>query len=195
MMMHDAWGVMPGENDDPIVSVSTFDEFGHYRQPVIVQYAAYFACRDNDNDIEDVIDQSVFYALSPWYGDHVTLYTVNAHAFEVGDHGDGADADNPPPDTPCVVPKTISKWTPDYAALCPLRGWLSPTIIQKYFENTTQYYAHVTSDTLLKRNFKSPNHALNVTRCNEPVACDIVYADTPAINDGSTSGCYDLCWC
>ena len=168
---------------DPIVSSSPFDEFGHYRQRVIVQYAAYFACRDNDNDIEDVIDQCVFHAQRPWDGDHVTLYTVNAHTI---DGGDGTDADNPPPDTPVVVPKTISKRTPNYAALRPLFGWLSPTIIQKTFENTTQY-ARIPCGTLLKRTFKSPNPALNVTRRNEPVACDIVYADTPAINDGSTS--------
>jgi hypothetical protein len=37
----------------------------------------------------------------------------------------------------------------------------------------------------LKRAFKSPNPALNVTRRNEPVACDIVYANVPAIDDGS----------
>jgi hypothetical protein len=37
----------------------------------------------------------------------------------------------------------------------------------------------------LKRAFKSPNPTLNVTRRNEPVACDIIYADVPAIDDGS----------
>jgi hypothetical protein len=36
---------------------------------------------------------------------------------------------------------------------------------------------------LLKQTFKSPNPALNVTRRNEAVACDIVYFDTPATND------------
>jgi hypothetical protein len=39
---------------------------------------------------------------------------------------------------------------------------------------------------MLKRAFKSPNPALNVYRRNESVACDIVYSDTPAIDDGST---------
>ena len=27
----------------------------------------------------------------------------------------------------------------------------------------------------------------HVVTCNDPVACDIVYADTPAIHDGSNS--------
>ena len=40
---------------------------------------------------------------------------------------------------------------------------------------------------MLKRSFKSLNPALNVTERNEPVACDIVYADVPAINDGSVA--------
>ena len=61
-----------------------------------------------------------------------------------------------------------------------------PTIIQKTFENTIQY-AQIPCSTLLKGTFKPPNPALNATRLNEPVACDITYADTtPAIKDGST---------
>jgi hypothetical protein len=50
--------------------------------------------------------------------------------------------------------------------------------------HTTQY-ARLPTGTTLKRAFKSPNPALNVTRCNEPVACDIVYAIVPDIDDGS----------
>ena len=41
--------------------------------------------------------------------------------------------------------------------------------------------------TQLKRVFKSANPALNVPRRSEAVACDIVYADVPAIDDGSTA--------
>jgi hypothetical protein len=52
--------------------------------------------------------------------------------------------------------------------------------------HTTQY-VRLPTGTTLKRAFKSPNPALNVTRRNEPIACDIVYSDTPAIDDGSTT--------
>ena len=96
------------------------------------------------------------------------------------------DADDPTLADPIIVPKITSNHTPDYASLWPLFGWLSPKIIQKTFENTTQY-ARIPCGTLLKRTFKSPNPALNVTRRNELVACDIVYADTPAVHDGSTA--------
>jgi hypothetical protein len=55
---------------------------------------------------------------------------------------------------------------------------------QENLMHITQY-ARLPTGTTLKRAFKSPNPALKVTRCNEPVACDIVYADVPAIDDGS----------
>jgi hypothetical protein len=41
--------------------------------------------------------------------------------------------------------------------------------------------------THLKRFFKSPNPALNVHRRNEDLAADIIYSDTPAVDDGATS--------
>ena len=41
--------------------------------------------------------------------------------------------------------------------------------------------------TVLKKHYKSPNPALNVHCCNEPIATDTVYSDTPAIDSGSTS--------
>lgn len=40
---------------------------------------------------------------------------------------------------------------------------------------------------MLKRTFKSPKPAPNVACCNEAVACDIVYSDTAAVNDGSSA--------
>jgi hypothetical protein len=78
----------------------------------------------------------------------------------------------------------VTSKTPDYAALHPLFGWLSTDIIQKTFEKTTQY-ARIPTGTMLKCTFQSPNPALNVHHQNEAVACDIVYADVPAIDDGS----------
>ena len=60
---------------------------------------------------------------------------------------------------------------------------MSPDLIKKTFENSTQY-DRLQSGTVLKRSFKSPNTALNVTRRSESLACDIVYADVGAINDG-----------
>ena len=41
--------------------------------------------------------------------------------------------------------------------------------------------------THLKKKYKSPFPANNVHRCNEPVATDTVYSNTPAIDSGATS--------
>jgi hypothetical protein len=54
---------------------------------------------------------------------------------------------------------------------------MSPDIIKKNFQHTTQY-ARLPTGTTLKTSFKSPNPALNVTRRNEA-------ADVPAIDDCS----------
>jgi hypothetical protein len=59
---------------------------------VIVQYESYFSYHNNDNDIDDVF---ISVSVLGRDGDHVTLYTVNAHTL-TGDNG--ADADDPPPD-------------------------------------------------------------------------------------------------
>jgi hypothetical protein len=133
---------------------SRYDEFGQYRQRVLVNNHAYFSRLDGTN-FDDCIDQCIFIA-----------------------HQSAID-----PAIACSSP-TINKKDPDFLNLRPLFGWLPPDAIKKTFMHTTQY-ARLPTGTVLKRTFKSPHPALNVTRRNEPVACDIVYADTPAIDDGS----------
>jgi hypothetical protein len=61
---------------------------------------------------------------------------------------------------------------------------MSPDIINKSFQYTTQY-ARLPTATNLKTSFKSPYPALNVTRIKEVFACDIVYYNVPDIDDGS----------
>jgi len=84
-----------------------------------------------------------------------------------------------------ATPTLITPREQDYKALWPLFGWLSTDIIKCTFEVTTQY-AHIPTSTILKKLFKSPNPALNVHQCNESVATDTVYSDTPAIDSGVT---------
>jgi hypothetical protein len=63
---------------------------------------------------------------------------------------------------------------------------LAAELIKKTFEHTTQC-ARLPAGTLLKKAYKSPNPALNVYRCQEDVACYMVYSDIPAIYDCSTA--------
>jgi hypothetical protein len=60
------------------------------------------------------------------------------------------------------------------------------TSFRKPLAHTAQY-SRLPTATMLKKAFKSPNPALNISRCNKDVACDIVYSDVPAIFDGSTA--------
>ena len=171
----------PWGDDDPNTSknqsLSLFDEFGNYRNRYIVQFTDFFERHEGSTNIEDVIDQCVYYSHAPEV-DNLVFYDAHEHEID----GDADEANS----VPTIIPRVTTKREPDYASLRPLFGWLSPDIIKKTFENTTQY-ARIPTGTLLKKTFKSPNPALNVARRNEAVACDIVYSDTPAVNDGSTA--------
>jgi hypothetical protein len=180
------WGEVP-ELD------SSFDDYGDYKHRVIVQHLAYFHRQDGDL-IADVIDQCVLDAQTSQVLPEPVFY--DAHETEL------AIPEGIPLEPAPSGPKVISKREPDYDQLRPFFGWLSPDIIKKTFEHTTQYarlpagtlpkkhttqYACLPAGTLPKKEYKSPNPALNVFRRQEDVACDIVYSDVPAISDGSTA--------
>jgi hypothetical protein len=97
---------------------------------------------------------------------------------------DHADPDAPPEPPPGAV-ETIPR-DPHYEKMRPLFGWLSVDRIKETFKRTTQL-ARMPSGTTLKRAFKSSNPYFNVLRRHEAVACDIIYADEPAVDNGSKS--------
>ena len=142
---------------------SLYDAFGQYRNRVEVNQHVYFA-RFDGKTIADHIDRCV----------------VDAHV-----HSQISN-DTTPSVVLTTFNTTVDTTQPKYDQLRPLFGWLSADIIKNTFMHTTQY-ARLPSGTTLKRAFKSPNPALNVTRRNEPIACDIIYSDVPAIDDGSTA--------
>ena len=166
---HDAqWSDPPSDSSaDP--SLSVFDETGAYRNRIIVHATNHHS----HSSLDDLVDAC---ALYHHHDNHPHIYDVHAH------HGT-SDSGQPILVSP---PATVVKRQPEYTKLRPLFGWLNSDIIAKTFQHTTQY-ARLPTGTLLKRTFKSPNPALNVSRRNESVACDIVYSDTPAIADGSTA--------
>lgn len=155
-----------------------FDEFGDYRFRVSVQHA--LSRLSLDGDVDNAIDYCV--------------YQAHAHASTPADAPTlpypTVFPSDPPPDVLPIAspltPRTLAQHPPDYDLLRPYFGWISSDLVKKTLEYTTQY-ARLPTGTLLKRAYKSPNPALNVRRRSEAVACDIVYSDTPAINDGSTA--------
>ena len=134
----------------------------------------------------DIVDQCVYDAhvhdISDWW--YYDVFVNESNVFE------------PPPDLDDMAfqpgtwkppePRDIKKHRPDYAQLRPLFGWLDTLTVQKTFESSTQY-GRLPVGTTLKRMYKSANPALNVHRRSEPVATDIVYSSTPAVDNGATS--------
>ena len=73
----------------------------------------------------------------------------------------------------------------DYHRLRPFFGWISVDTIKRTFEHTTRYVRYSGSYPI-RKHFMSRFPALNIHRRNEPVATDTIFADTPAVNNGST---------
>jgi hypothetical protein len=67
-----------------------------------------------------------------------------------------------------------------------LFGWLPTATIKHTFKVMTQY-ACMPMSTILKKQYKSPNPALNVHQCNGLVTTDMVFLDTPDIDGGETA--------
>jgi hypothetical protein len=162
--------------DDINTFHNRYDEFGNYCHTVTVQYASYYH-RHSTGSIEDVIDQCVYDAQ---HSENPIFYDAFEH------HVEDIDVFDPDTFTLKIDPRTVATKPPDYELLRPFFGWFSADTIKHTLEHTTQY-ARLPSGTLLHCTFKSPNPALNVSRRNEPVACDIVYADVPAVDNGSTA--------
>ena len=82
-------------------------------------------------------------------------------------------------------PKLVTPKKEDYSLFRKNFGWAPIKIIEKTFENTTQYGRYVRQDDVLLKHFKSRFPALNVRRRHEEVATDTVFLDTPAVDDGA----------
>ena len=83
-----------------------------------------------------------------------------------------------------LVNKHIIQQTPvDYEKLRPFFGWVNSDIVKQTIDQTTQW--GVTLDSFhMKKHLKSRNPALNVSRRHEPVATDMIFSDTPAVDSG-----------
>ena len=80
----------------------------------------------------------------------------------------------------------IAQATVDPAHLRQFFAFLPTDVVARTLERTTQY-ARVPMRDRMHRFYKSPFPALNVARRNEDLLTDVVYSDTPAIDDGATS--------
>ena len=65
-----------------------------------------------------------------------------------------------------------------------LFGWVNVDTVQKTIEQSTQSGVSIPNTFPMKRNLKSRNPALNIPRCHAPVATDIFFSDTLAVDSG-----------
>ena len=86
----------------------------------------------------------------------------------------------------CNLHQTASQ-APNYEVLRPFFLHATADVVKQTFEATTQYARSVSSSTLMKKTYRSPFPGLNVHRRREAVATDTVYADVPAVDNGSTA--------
>jgi len=75
---------------------------------------------------------------------------------------------------------------PDFEALRPFFAYAPTDVIKNTWAVTTRWLRSV-DHYPFRKHYKSRNPVANVPRRSEPVATDTVNADTPAVDDGSTS--------
>jgi hypothetical protein len=157
-----------------------YDEYGDFRGRVLINQREwqfhYFDALDtklsSDNDeFHDTLEQ---FADDPDSVIDLVVYCANCARY-VCDH-----------ETVEAAPKFVMTLEPDYGQLHPRLSWLSIDAIKKLFEHTTQL-ARMPMSTILKKQCKSLNPALNVRPHDEPAATDTIYSDTLAIDCGITS--------
>jgi hypothetical protein len=79
----------------------------------------------------------------------------------------------------CINQHSVSKAKPNLEILCPNFGWLSLDRIKKTIQATTQF-AWAAHGYPFCKHYKTRWPAANVTRCNEEVATNTIFSDTPA---------------
>ena len=131
----------------------------------------------------DVVDQCIYEAhihdISEWWYYDVFVYEsylndlLSTSDATAPSAAASTDLDYEPGTWKPPEPLEIKKRKPDYARLRPLFGWLDSTIVQKTFENTTQY-GRLPVGTTLKRMFKSANPAsVSYTHLTLPTICSV----------------------
>jgi hypothetical protein len=157
-----------------------YDEYGEFRGCVLINQhewqVHYFDALNTkpgpDNDeFHEALEQFVD---DPDSVINLVVYHANRACY-ICDH-----------ETVEAAPKFVMTSEPDYGQLHPRLDWLPIDAIKKMFKCTNQL-ARMPMSTILKKQYKSPNPALNVRPCDEPVATDTNYSDTPAIDCGVTS--------
>ena len=160
---------------------TNFDAFGNYRKGTIIASTRI----DTDPILQDTVlpDDVLIAKLAD---DDPGTYTATFEDDIFLDAYQATEDIESYKDTFKIISPHLAKAEVDPEILRKHFAWLPADIVRRTLENTTQY-ARVPMGPVMQTHYKSPYPALNVKRRNEDLYTDTVYADTPAIDDGSTS--------
>ena len=180
-------------------ALDLFNSRGEYKYRVLAQFHDYLT-RGRGGIFSSVVDYCIYHAHASSGAQVPSLEAYNFGFMDAAEVSALPD-DDPPVDTALnesdvdasaesaprahSSPRMVQFRDPDYEKLRPLFGWLNVDTIKKTFQHTTQY-GRIPMGSILKRFYKSQNPALNTPRRAEDVAGDIVYSDTPAVDNGAT---------
>ncbi len=156
---------------------SPFDVHGDYRHRTLVASAR----RTHDQTpVLHVTD-------SPLHNPELIPDSMDdAACVQVTPPADPSDVVESPSGTVLNVSPHLAQASLEPEALRQFFAFLPTEVVRRTLEQTTQH-ARVSLHDTMRRYYKSPYPALNVPRRNEDLLTDVVYSDTPAIDDGSTS--------
>ena len=167
----DDWYNTIKDLDDGIL-VTPFDEFGNYKKRE--QSTAPTEIEDptleinlHNMDFRDIYDRAA--NLNHTYLCHETDQAFNGENPELE-----------------VSQPEVKKAPIDYDKFRPYFLFAPVDKIRQTFKVTTQNAVNVVSGPNIKQTLRSPYPANNVWRRNEPVATDTIFAECPAVDDGST---------
>ena len=170
-----------------------FDEVGNYRDRVVMSSNQRYLLSSDESDLTSAADRVI--ALAETRSSKLRskeeakpeedVYYFDSSDKELSDE-DVSELDPGESEEEIFKggPIFVDKKNPDYEAIRPLLGWISTENVKKTFDNTTQY-GRLPQSTVLQKTWNTSNPALNIERRNEDVACDIVYSDTPAVDNGA----------
>jgi hypothetical protein len=161
-------------------SGTNFDVHGRYKQRTLVASA-----RQHHESVLHLLDSTPDLMLPlPGPTDDIPF---ESYVPCVSDNRQEPPSNLGPPDTRLVASSPhLIKDSLDPESLRKYFAFLPTEVMSQTMASTSQH-AQVLSHDTMRWFYKSPFPALNVARRNEDLLTDIVYSDTPAIDNGSTS--------
>ena len=146
------WFDLVRDGVDTTIPQPDYDQYGNLRFHVIDVQSAYITARYDsdpsrdldfifgDRDIDDIIDQAVYYDVYNGVVIPAVDQDPEGHRFEQAlvEHVE-QDPGHPDPPIRPIRPRDLQRQIPDYERLRPYFGWISAEQVKLTLQHTTQY--------------------------------------------------------